>query len=104
MTKQEIGLKTASSYRVLPIPDYVFAAILEERKKYEKNRSRRKKEFQDLDYICCSSYGRPRNVYGDNRALVADCVPELTAFIKEVLPKREEREQNRKWIEKPTVL
>ena len=42
------------------IPDYVFDEILKERAKYEKNRSRRSKEFQDLDYIYCSSYGRPR--------------------------------------------
>ena len=60
-TKQEIGLKSESSYRELPIPDYVFEAILEERKLYEKRRNRRKSEFQDLDYICCSSYGRPRS-------------------------------------------
>lgn len=60
-TKQEIKLKTLSSRRELPIPDYVFEAILEERKLYEKRRNRRKKQFQDLDYICCSSYGRPRS-------------------------------------------
>lgn len=60
-TKQEIGTKTRSSVRSLPIPDYVFEAILQERKKYEANRNRRKKQFQDLDYICCSSYGRPRS-------------------------------------------
>lgn len=60
-TKQELRLKTSSSRRELPIPDYVFEAILEERKLYEKRRSRRKKAFQDLDYICCSSYGRPRS-------------------------------------------
>ena len=60
-TKQEIGLKTQSSYRMIPIPDYVFEAILEERKTYEKNRRRRSTTFQDLDYICCSSYGRPRS-------------------------------------------
>ena len=60
-TKQEVGLKTPSSYRVLPIPDMVFEAILKERKLYEKRRSRRKREFQDLDYICCSTYGRPRS-------------------------------------------
>lgn len=63
-TKQEIKLKTPSSYRELDIPDYVFEEILEERKKYEKNRSRRQHGqwvFQDLDYICCSSYGRPRS-------------------------------------------
>ena len=61
LTKQEIDLKTSSSHRVLPIPDYVFEAILEERKKYEKQRRRRSKSFQDLGYICCSSYGRPRS-------------------------------------------
>ena len=60
-TKQEIGLKTPSSYRTIPIPDYVFEAILEERKVYEKNRRRRSGTFQNLDYICCSTYGRPRS-------------------------------------------
>lgn len=60
-TKQELRLKTSSSRREIPIPDYVFEAILEERKLYEKRRSRRKSTFQDLDYICCSSYGRPRS-------------------------------------------
>lgn len=60
-TKQEIDLKTASSHRVLPIPDLLYEAIIEERKKYEKNRSRRSTSFQDLDYIYCSSYGRPRS-------------------------------------------
>lgn len=63
-TKQGIDVKTPSSERELDIPDYVFQAILEERKKYEKNRSRRQHgrwTFQDLDYICCSSYGRPRS-------------------------------------------
>lgn len=62
-TKQEIKLKTSSSRRELPIPDYVFEAIMEERKLYEKRLSCRKKEFQDLDYICCSSYGRPLHNY-----------------------------------------
>jgi len=61
LTKQEIPLKTESSYRELPIPDYVFEAILEQRKQYEKQKNRRGEEFQDLDYICCSSYGRPRS-------------------------------------------
>lgn len=32
MTKRELSLKSSSSKRVLPIPDYVFEAILEERK------------------------------------------------------------------------
>lgn len=63
-SKQEIKPKTRSSVRELDIPDYVFQEILEERKKYEKNRSRRqngKWVFQDLGFICCSSYGRPRS-------------------------------------------
>lgn len=61
LTKQEVKLKTASSNRVLPIPDYVFEAILKEKELYEKHKSRRKREFQDLGYICCSTYGRPRS-------------------------------------------
>ena len=60
-TKQEVGLKTKSSYREVPIPDYVFEEILKERQVYEANRNCRKREFQDLDYICCSAYGRPRS-------------------------------------------
>lgn len=46
---------------MLPIPDYVFEAILEERKVYEKNRSRRKSRFLDSDYICCSNDGKPHS-------------------------------------------
>lgn len=61
MTKKELPLKSSSSKRVLPIPDYVFEAILEERKIYERNRSRRKSQFLDADYICCSNYGKPRS-------------------------------------------
>ena len=61
MTKRELPLKSSSSKRVLPIPDYVFEAVLKERKIYEKNRSRRKSQFLDADYICCSSYGKPRS-------------------------------------------
>lgn len=60
-TKSELPLKTLSSRRELPIPDYVFEAILEERKKYERNRSRRRSQFLDADYICCSNYGKPRS-------------------------------------------
>lgn len=59
--KQEVRLKTSSSYREIPIPDYVFEAILEQRKIYEQQKRRRSTTFQDLDYICCSSYGRPRS-------------------------------------------
>lgn len=61
-TKQEIPPKTRSSVRTLNIPDYVFEEILKERKKYEKNRNRRKKDFNDQDYICCSNYGHPRSM------------------------------------------
>ena len=64
-TKQEVQLKSKSSYRILDIPDLVFEAILEERKKYEARRNRRKNDktnpFQDLGFICCSTYGRPRS-------------------------------------------
>lgn len=64
-TKQEVQLKSKSSYRVLDIPDLVFEEILEQRNKYEERRRRRKNDksnpFQDLDFICCSTYGRPRS-------------------------------------------
>ena len=76
VTKQEIPTKTRSSERILNIPDYVFDEILKERTKYEKNRSRRSKEFQDLDYICCSSYGRPRSMsyhFEHYKALLKRC-------------------------------
>ena len=59
--RQEVRLKTPSSYRTLPIPDYVFEAILEQRKIYEKNRSRRNSQFMYSGYICCSNYGKPRS-------------------------------------------
>lgn len=45
----------------IPIPDYVFEAILEQREIYEQQKRRRSSTFQDLGYICCSSYGRPRS-------------------------------------------
>ena len=64
-TKQEVQLKSKSSYRVLDIPDLVFEAILDERKKYEARKNRRKNDktnpFQDLNFVCCSTYGRPRS-------------------------------------------
>ncbi len=148
-TKQEVGLNTKSSYREIPIPDYVFEAILKERQVYEKNRNHRTEEFQDLDYICCSTLGRARSkgfhcryykqllaenglpdirwhdlrstyctlllkesfnpkavsrlmghakeiitmdVYADNRGIIADGVPEIEAYMKEVLPNPEETE------------
>ena len=137
-TKQEIPPKTRSGNRVLPIPDVVFEAILQERVVYESNRSRRPNAFQDDGYIICSSYGKPRSrdfhwqifkkllkdcglpdirwhdlrvtystillknnfsakavsklmghekelitvdVYGDNRGMIADGVPEMDAYI-----------------------
>lgn len=64
-TKQEIGLKTKSSYRTLDIPDLLFDAILEQKTIYEKNKRRRINDittpFSDDDYICCSTYGMSRS-------------------------------------------
>lgn len=64
-TKQEVPLKTESSDRTIPIPDILFEAILAERQKYESNRRRRKNDkkapFFDGNYICCSTYGKPRS-------------------------------------------
>lgn len=64
-TKQEIELKTESSERIIPIPDMLFEAIIEERQKYERNRKRRINDkvnpFFDGNYICCSTYGKPRS-------------------------------------------
>lgn len=64
-TKQEIPVKTFSSIRELNIPDIVFEAILEEKKKYEKNKNRRINDkttpFKNYDFICCSTYGNPRS-------------------------------------------
>ena len=61
LTKQELELKTPSSYRDIPIPDYVFEAILEQREVYERNRRRRSTVFNDAGYICCSTTGKPRS-------------------------------------------
>lgn len=117
--KSGFKLKTLSSKRELPIPDYVFEAILEERKLYEKRRNRRKKQFQDLDYICCSSYGRPRSrdfhwkhykkllkavsklmghakevitvdVQGYKANIIPDEIPGLLEYMYEVLPEEAE--------------
>ncbi|MBO5246341.1 MAG: tyrosine-type recombinase/integrase [Eubacterium sp.] len=141
--RKTVNSSGVSSVRELPIPDVVFEAILKERKQYEANRRRRSTTFQDLDYICCSTYGRPRSknyhwqhykklladnglpdirwhdlrstyctlllknnyspkavsklmghakeiitmdVYGDNRNLIAMSIPELEAFVDEVIP------------------
>lgn len=63
-TKQEKQLKTVSSNRWIDIPDVLFEEILEQRKKYEKNKSRRINDksnpFLDDNYICCSTYGHSR--------------------------------------------
>lgn len=150
MTKRELPLKTSSSRRILPIPDYVFEAILGERKIYERNRSRRKSQFLDLDYICCSSYGKPRSkdfhwrhykkllkraglpdirwhdlrityctlllksdfnakaisklmghakelitvdVYGDNRNIIPEELPELISYMNDVMPKTQKEQR-----------
>ena len=65
LTKQEVKLKTYHSERILDIPDIVFEAILNEKKKYERNRKRRINDknnpFYDHNYICCSTYGKPRS-------------------------------------------
>jgi len=65
LTKQEVPLKTDSSVRELDIPDLVFEAILEERRLYEKRRNQRMNyktnPFYDGDYVCCSTYGKPRS-------------------------------------------
>lgn len=147
--KAELGLKTTSSQRQLPIPDIVFEAILEQRKIYEKNREQRGDAFVDSDYICCSNSGRPRStnfhwryykellrstglpnirwhdlrstyctlllkedfspkavsrlmghakeiitldVYGDKKSIIPEDIPELLAYMDEVVPKKEEGE------------
>ena len=63
ITKQEIKVKTLSSVRELELPDLLFETIVEERKKYERNRRRRINDkttpFKDYDFICCSTYGNP---------------------------------------------
>lgn len=65
LTKQEIKLKSYHSERVLDIPDMVFEAILNEKQKYERNRHRRINDktnpFYDHNYVCCSTYGKPRS-------------------------------------------
>ena len=60
-TKQEIPLKTKSSDRIICLPNIVYNSIMEERQRYENNKRRRSNQFQDLNYICCSTYGRPRS-------------------------------------------
>lgn len=64
-TKQEIPVKTKASNREIDIPDLVFEAILEAKRIYDANKRRRINDktnpFQDMGYICCSSYGRPRS-------------------------------------------
>lgn len=59
--KQEVSTKTPAGDRALKLPQIVLEAVMEERTRYEILRDRRKKAFQDLDFICCSSYGNPRS-------------------------------------------
>lgn len=70
-TKQEIPTKTKSSVRELDLPDIIYEAIVEEKAKYIKNRSRRINDkttpFKDYGYICCSTYGNPRSAYFHNK-------------------------------------
>lgn len=40
---------------------FTYREIYARQIEYEKNRRRRSGTFQDLDYICCSTYGRPRS-------------------------------------------
>ena len=65
LTKQEIKLKSYNSERVLDIPDILFEEILNEKQKYERNRHRRINDktnpFYDHNYVCCSTYGKPRS-------------------------------------------
>lgn len=64
-TKQEVCLKTKNSYRCIDIPDILFEAIIEEQKKYEKNKRRRinckTTPFIDDNFICCSTLGHSRS-------------------------------------------
>lgn len=60
-SQPEVSTKTPTGDRVLKLPQLVLEAIMEERTKYEILRSRRASAFSDFDFICCSSYGRPRS-------------------------------------------
>lgn len=51
-TKREVSLKTDSSYRALPIPDYVFEAVLKQRKWYERMYRRIRKQRTNSGKIC----------------------------------------------------
>ena len=93
--KQEVRLKTSSSYREIPIPDYVFEAILEQRKIYEQQKRRRsstlllKNDFNPKAVSKLMGHAKElitMDVYGDKRGILADCVDELQAFIEEALP------------------
>lgn len=56
-----VSTKTPAGDRVLKLPQIVLEAIMEERTRYEMLRGRRPNSFHDFDFICCSSYGRPRS-------------------------------------------
>lgn len=34
------------------------------------------------------------DVYGDNKGIIADCVPEIQSYMEEILPKTEASERN----------
>lgn len=75
-TKDELPTKTLSGNRVLQLPDLLFEAILQQRQKYEKQRSRRKSIFNDSGYICCCYNGNPRSknyVFKPFKKLLKDC-------------------------------
>ena len=59
-----MGLRR-SEINGLKYSDIVFEAIVEERQIYEENRKRRINDrtnpFYDGNYICCSTYGKPRS-------------------------------------------
>ena len=69
---------------------------------YEKNKNRRRKEFQDFNPKAVSKLmGHAKeiitmDVYGDNKGIIADGVPEIEAYIKEVLPNPEKMERFQK--------
>ena len=56
---QEITPKTKAGDRLLYLPEILLDAIIEQRSKYENNRSKFGEKFNDLNYICSNRYGKP---------------------------------------------
>ena len=56
---QEITPKTKAGDRLLYLPKILLDAIIEQRAKYENNRSKFGEKFNDLNYICSNRYGKP---------------------------------------------